>query len=189
MPRAGLTKASVVASGAALADETGWEALTLAALAEQLGVRQPSLYKHVAGLPALRREIQLLALRELQAVTTQAAIGRSGADAVEAIAVAYREYAKANPGRYAASVVAPPSEDPDLYETAAGLLATVTAVLDGFGLRGTDAIDAVRGLRALMHGFVTLELSGGYALPFDLDESYRRLVRGFARSLPRYSGH
>ena len=186
MPRAGLSRASVVASAAALADEAGWEALTLTALADQLGVRQPSLYKHVAGLRALRREIRLLALRELQAVTAQAAVGRSGPDAVEAIALAYRTYAKAHPGRYAATVVAPPGDDPDLGEAAAVLLSTVTAVLGGFGLRGRDAIDAVRGLRALMHGFVTLELAGGFALPVDLDESYRRLVRGFAQSLPRY---
>jgi AcrR family transcriptional regulator len=186
MPRAGLSRATVVASGADLADKSGWEALTLAALAEQLGVRQPSLYKHVAGFAALRREIQLLALRELQTVTAQAAVGRSGTDAVEAIALAYRGYAKAHPGRYAASVLAPPADDPDLAEAAAVLLGTVTAVLDGFGLHASDAIDAVRGLRALMHGFVTLELAGGFALPLDLDESYRRLVRGFARSLMRY---
>jgi AcrR family transcriptional regulator len=186
MPRAGLSRATVVSSGAALADEAGWDALTLAALAEQLGVRQPSLYKHIAGLPALRREIQLLGLRELQAVTTQAAVGRSGTDAVEAIALAYRGYAKAHPGRYAASVLAPPADDIDLVEAAAVLLGTVTAVLGGFGLHGADAIDAIRGLRALMHGFVTLELAGGFALPLDLDESYRRLVRSFAQSLTRY---
>jgi AcrR family transcriptional regulator len=186
MPRAGLSRAAVVASGADLADKSGWDALTLAALAEQLGVRQPSLYKHLAGLPALRREIQLLALRELQTVTAQAAVGRSGADAVEAIALAYRGYAKSHPGRYAASVVAPPADDPDPAEAAAVLLGTVTAVLDGFGLHGADAIDAVRGLRALMHGFVALELAGGFALPVDLDESYRRLVRGFAHSLKHY---
>ena len=36
-----------------------------------------------------------------------------------------------------------------------------------------------------MHGFVSLEQAGGFALPQDLDESYRRMLDGFSRSLPR----
>ena len=60
-------------------------------------------------------------------------------------------------------------------------------MLAGYGLTGDDDIHAIRGLRALMHGFVSLEAAGGFAMPLDLDESYRRLVAGFgdtARSDP-----
>ena len=58
-------------------------------------------------------------------------------------------------------------------------------MLDGYDLAGDDEIHAIRGLRALMHGFVSLEQAGGFALPQDLDESYRRMVDGFSGSLPR----
>lgn len=183
MPRAGLTRQGLTEAGARLADAEGIEALTLAALAQQFGVRQPSLYKHVDGLPALRREIRLLALRELNAEVATAAVGRSGSEALLAVASAYRSYAAQHPGRYAASVAAPPEADAELQQAASALLATISAVLRGFGLDGHDAIHAIRGLRALLHGFVALESAGGFAMPQDLEESYRRLILGFDASV------
>ena len=107
MPRAGLTRAVIAADAAELVDESGWDQLTLAAVAARFGVRQPSLYKHVAGLSELRRDISVLAGRELGEELATAAVGKSGQDAMVAMAEAYRTYAKKHPGRYAASVIAP----------------------------------------------------------------------------------
>ncbi|WP_345711345.1 TetR-like C-terminal domain-containing protein, partial [Kineococcus glutinatus] len=59
----------------------------------------------------------------------------------------------------------------------------VLSVLAGFGLAEEDAVDAVRGLRALLHGFVALENAGGFRLPQDFDRSYERLVTAYAASL------
>ena len=100
MPRAGLNRAVIAAAAAELADEIGWQDITLAAVAARFGVRQPSLYKHVAGLAELRRDVSVLAGRELHAELTHAAVGRSGSDALHAMAEAYRTYAKKHPGRY-----------------------------------------------------------------------------------------
>ena len=65
MPRAGLSRAVVVDVGARLADEAGLDRLTLAGVAAHVGVRLPSLYKHVRGLDDLQRGVAVLALREL----------------------------------------------------------------------------------------------------------------------------
>nr|MDT0664287.1 TetR family transcriptional regulator [Micromonospora sp. DSM 115978] len=54
MPRAGLSRDRVVAEAAALADTAGLDAVTLSTLADRLGVRVPSLYKHVDSLDDLR---------------------------------------------------------------------------------------------------------------------------------------
>ena len=185
MPRAGLNRAVIAAAAADLTDEMGWQDITLAAVAARFGVRQPSLYKHVAGLAELRRDVSVLAGQELHAELTHAAVGRSGADALHAMADAYRTYAKKHPGRYAASVIAPAPGDVEHEQVAGGILMTVEAVLGGYDLAGDDEIHAIRGLRALMHGFVSLEQAGGFALPQDLDESYRRMLDGFSGSLPR----
>lgn len=185
MPRAGLTRAVIAAGAAELADANGWDQLTLAAVAARFGVRQPSLYKHCAGLTELRRDVALLGGRELEAELGAAAVGKSGSDALLAMAEAYRTFAKKHPGRYAASVAAPPPGDTEYEQAAAQLLRTVSAVLAQYQLVGDDEIHAIRGLRALMHGFVSLEAAGGFAMPQDLDESYRRLVSGFADSLNR----
>ena len=185
MPRAGLSRPVIAAAAAEIADESGWPGLTLAAVAARFGVRQPSLYKHVASLAQLRRDVSVLAGREVYAELTHAAVGRSGLDALAAMADAYRTYAKKHPGRYAATVSAPAPDDVEHEQVALDILGTVAAVLDGYHLAGDDEIHAIRGLRALMHGFVSLEAAGGFAMPQDLDESYHRLVDGFAESLGR----
>jgi AcrR family transcriptional regulator len=176
MPRAGLTPQRVVEEAAAVADEGGLDRLTLAAVAERCGVALPSLYKHVHGLDGLRRDLAVLAVRELTATLSKAAVGRAGSDALHAIADAYRAYATAHPGRYAASVRAPDPGDAEHLAAAADALAVFTAVLAGYGITGPDAIDAIRGLRAAMHGFVALEAAGGFGMPHSVDGSYARLL-------------
>jgi AcrR family transcriptional regulator len=181
--RAGLTPDRVIAEAERLADQVGLDALTLAALADTLGVRQPSLYKHVDGLSALKRAISVRAKAELADTLTRAAVGKSRAGAVRSVAEAFRAWAHAHPGRYEASVTAP---DPNDAEDAAASAAVVTVVLDvlaGYGLDGPDAIDATRALRSALHGFVSLEAAGGFGLPRSLDHSYARLVEGFITSL------
>ena len=65
MPRAGLDTEAVVAAAAGLADDVGLERLTLAGLAAALGIRTPSLYAHVNGLPDLRARMGARGAREL----------------------------------------------------------------------------------------------------------------------------
>jgi AcrR family transcriptional regulator len=93
MPRVGLTHERVVAEAAVVADEVGLESLTLAAVAKRVGVAIPSLYKHIDGLDALRRDLAVLGVRELTAAASAAAVGRAGRDALHAIAGAHRDYA------------------------------------------------------------------------------------------------
>ena len=78
MPRAGLNGADVVAAAAGLADETGYAGLTMALLADRLGVRTPSLYKHVGGLADLQHRVATLAMTELGEVIRDAVQGRAG---------------------------------------------------------------------------------------------------------------
>ncbi|MFI1994478.1 TetR/AcrR family transcriptional regulator [Actinoplanes sp. NPDC020271] len=178
MPRAGLAPAAVIEAGAALADEVGLEKLTMGLLAERLGVRTPSLYKHVDSLEALRRGITLHAMREFTEAVSRAAVGQSGAAAVRAFADAYRRWAIAHPGRYASAVRAPDSsdEDEELRRVSNEVMQLMYDVLAGFELPGTHAVDAARVLRSSLHGFTTVEAAGGFGLPRDVDRSYAFLV-------------
>jgi AcrR family transcriptional regulator len=158
---------------------TGFADLTLAKVAAEAGVATPSLYKHVGSLAALRREVAVLAARDLTSVLVERTLGLSGPEAVRALAAAMRDYAHARPGRYAAVQVAPDPADPadtELSDAGARTVGVMIAVLRGFDLPDDRAVDAVRALRAGVHGFVTLELGGGYRLPRDLDGSFAVLV-------------
>ncbi|ROR83572.1 transcriptional regulator, TetR family [Plantibacter flavus] len=187
MPRAGLSRARVVDEAAELADEVGLEGLTLAALAERLGVRQPSLYKHLDSLAGLRRSISLQAKGELGDVLLRAAVGRSGADAITVMAGAYREWALEHPARYTAAQWIAGPEDEEDTAASLGAIQVITDVLTAYELRGDDAIDAIRAFRSTLHGFVSLEAAGSFGLDRDLDRSFDRLVRGFVITLTNWA--
>ena len=176
MPRVGVTRERIVAAAAAITDERGLEHLTLADVARRLGVTLPSLYKHVDGLEAVKHELTLLGLRQLTAAVAAAAVGRARGEALHAIAGAYRAYARAHPGLCSASVRAPEPGDAEHVEAAAAAIDVLEAALSGYRIDGDDAVDAIRALRAAMHGFATLEASRGFGLPPSLDASYARLI-------------
>jgi AcrR family transcriptional regulator len=177
----------VVDEAELIADEVGLSQLTLAVLAERLGVRQPSLYKHVEGLGAVHRSIAVRAKRELGETLGRAAIGRSRGDAIIAISEAYRRWALAHPGRYAAAQRAPAAGDLEDEAVSRAAVQVVSDVLAGYNLRGDDAVDAIRAMRAALHGFVALEVGGGFGLPVDVDRSFDRLVSGLVTAFARWA--
>jgi AcrR family transcriptional regulator len=183
MARRGLDAEQVVDAACALADAEGLEAVTLARVASALGVRTPSLYNHVAGLDGLRRGVALRGVRELTAALREAAVGRAGADAVRAIAHAQRDYARAHPGRYAASAVAAPAGDEEWAAAATEAVEVILGALRGLELAGDDAVHAVRALRSAVHGFAALEMAGGFGMPVDVDASFERLIDVLASGL------
>ncbi|MBQ1014353.1 WHG domain-containing protein [Micromonospora sp. M51] len=188
MPRVGLNQQTVVREAARLADEVGFSQLTLAALANRLGVALPSLYKHVRGADALAQKLAALATAELATEMTTAAVGRSGGDALRAMANAYRGYAHRHPGRYPATQRVPDPADPEHVEAGERAVGAVVAVLRGYGLTGDDAVDATRALRSALHGFVTLEAAGGFGLPRDVDRSYQQLIASMDISFRSWPG-
>ena len=183
MPRAGLDTGRVVDAAAEIADAEGLDAVTLARVAGRLAVRAPSLYNHVDGRAGLLRALALRGVRELTAALRDAAVGRSGDDALGATARAYRAYAGAHPGLYAASVAAPAPEDAEHRAAAQETVDVVYAVLRGWDLEGDDAVHAARAFRSAIHGFVALEAAGGFGMPVDLGASFDRLGATLAGGL------
>jgi AcrR family transcriptional regulator len=182
----GLDRAAVVQAAATLVDIGGLEAVSLADIAARLGVRTPSLYNHVDGLPGLRRELALLGTRELAARVGRSAIGKSGDEAIFALAHAYRAFVIAHPGLYAATVRSArlrEQEDPELEAAQAEVVEIVLAVIAVYGLHDAAALHVVRGLRSLVHGFATIETSGGFGIPLDLDTSFQQLIAIFIAGL------
>jgi AcrR family transcriptional regulator len=181
--RVGLDRASVVEAAVKLIDEEGIEQLSLGRLAERLGVRTPSLYNHVAGLPGLKHDLTLYCLHDLLDLILRSTVGKSRAEAIFALADAYRAYAREAPGRYALTVQAPDPGDQEVQALAQQLVDVVRAVLAPYRLGEEVAIHAIRGLRSIVHGFISLEVAGGFAMPVDLDASFHWLINLFITGL------
>jgi AcrR family transcriptional regulator len=180
--RAGLDHATVVEAAARLVDEEGIEQLTLGRLAERLGVRTPSLYNHVAGLPGLKHDLALYCLRDVYDRVTRATIGKSRAEAIFAFADVYLAYARTTPGRYSLTL-APDLDDQEVQMLAARLVAAAQAILAPYKLSAEDSIHAVRSMRSIVHGFIILEKSSGFRMPVDRDASFRWLITLFIEGL------
>jgi AcrR family transcriptional regulator len=177
VPRAGLSREAVVERAA------GSAPLQLQALAESLGVRVPSLYKHVDGMPGLTRDVTVHGRGEMAHALREAVGGSTGAEAVTQLAHAYRAWAVAHPARYALATRAPAPGDDEDRAAADDLAGVVYDVLAGYGIGGDDAVDATRFLRSAMHGFVALETGGAFALPADTGRSWDRLVASVGAAL------
>ncbi|WP_155371167.1 TetR/AcrR family transcriptional regulator [Catellatospora vulcania] len=177
MARAGLSAQRLTLAAADLADTVGLDHVTISALARAFGVKDASLYSHVRNLQDLRHRIALLAGGELIDAIGAAVAGRAGRDALIAFADAYRAYAMAHPGRYTATQLPVPPElvtaDPAAFRRTYEL---TYGMLRGYGLSEPDLTDAVRLLRSTFHGFVSLEATGGFGHPRDVEQSWRRAV-------------
>ncbi len=177
MVRVGLTAERLAAAGAELADDVGFEGLTVSALARRFGVKDASLYSHIKNLRELRQRVTLYAAAEFIDSIAAAVAGRAGKDALVAFADAYRAYALAHPGRYAATQH---QVDPELLAGSTVMARTADTtygMLRAYGLTEPDLTDAVRLLRSTFHGYISLEAEGGFGHPREVQRSWERGVQ------------
>ena len=184
MPRTGLTSRDVVAAGAVLADEAGFQELTMGLLAQRLGIRAPSLYKHVSDLADLRHRIAAQAMSELAETVRDALQGRSGRDALTALLAAVQAYVTAHPGRYAATTGARfTGPDDPLLAATTRVIDSISAALRGYGIADTEMVHAIRTIRCTIHGFAMLQASDGFQWTGEPGDTFDWMTRFIDRGL------
>jgi AcrR family transcriptional regulator len=184
----GLTLERVIEAAAEIADRDGLDALSLASLAATLGVRSPSLYNHVDGLDGLRRQLALHTSSLLASDLADSVHGLEGTEALRAIAGQLRSFAHRHPGLYDSLLPAPtPDEDPELAAALRESVDVVGSVLAGMDIDPATVIPLIRALRASVHGFVDLELRGGFGLPDNIDDSFTTSVNLVIEAIAAHS--
>ena len=186
--RTRLDKNTVVQTAVEILNAEGVNALSLSRLAEELDIKTPSLYNHVNGLDGLQRELEVMNARLLADRFSEAAIGKSGSELFMDVSQAFRDYVKENPGLYMSTLRSSATlqvQDPNLQHEEERMMKVGLAVMASLGLQGEDAIHGLRALRSMVHGFATLEIAGGFGLPQDCDESFRRLVSALVAGLQK----
>ncbi len=159
--RVGLTPERVARAGADLADEVGFAQVTVSELARRFDVKVASLYSHVKGSDDLRTRIALIALEELADRGAEALAGRAGKEAITAYGNVFRDYAAEHPGRYDAAQW---RLDPESAAASAGPRHSqmMRAILRDYDLSEDDQTHAIRLVGSVIHGYVSLERSGGF---------------------------
>jgi AcrR family transcriptional regulator len=178
-----LSRDGIVHAALTFLDREGWDALTINALAAQLGTKGPSLYNHVDSLEDLRRSVRMRVIGDILEMLSRVAEGRSRDDAVLVMAGAYRSYAHHHPGRYSAFTRMPlGGDDPEYTAATRAAAEPVIAVLASYGLDGEDAFYAALEFWAAMHGFVLLEMTGVMD-DIDVDAVFSDMVLRLATGL------
>lgn len=156
-----LSRDSIVGAALTFLDREGWDALTINALANQLGTKGPSLYNHVQSLDDLRRTVRMRVVDDIIGMLNTVGEGRTRDDAVVVMASAYRSYAHHHPGRYSAFTRMPlGGDDPEFTAATRAAAGPVIAVLASYGLDGENAFYAALEFWSALHGFVLLEMTG-----------------------------
>lgn len=184
MPRVGLSTDDVVAAAATLVDEIGFHELSMGVLAQRLGVRPPSLYKHVESLSDLQHRIAVVAMTELGDTIRDALQARAGLDALHALFSAVRAYVRDHPGRYTSTVGAEftGSGDP-LLAAGARVLDSIGAVLAGYGVGARERDHAIRAMRCMIHGFASLSAANAFQWDADTEVSFDWMIEFMDRGL------
>lgn len=180
-----LSRESIVNAALTFLDREGWDALTINALAMQLGTKGPSLYNHVNSLEDLRRTVRMRVVGDIIGMLNTVGEGRTRDDAVMAMASAYRSYAHHHPGRYSAFTRMPlGGDDPEFTEATRAAAAPVISVLASYGLDGDNAFYAALEFWSAMHGFVLLEMTGAMT-GIDTDVVFTDMVMRLASGMER----
>ena len=181
-----LSRDSIVNAALTFLDRDGWDALTINALATQLGTKGPSLYNHVDSLEDLRRTVRMRVVGDIIDMLNTVGQGRTRDDAVMAMASSYRSYAHHHPGRYSAFTRMPlGGDDPEFTGATRAAAAPVIAVLASYGLDGDDAFHAALEFWSALHGFVLLEMTGVMNGIVDTDTVFSDMVMRLAAGMQR----
>jgi len=147
----------VVTTAVTLIDDPDADELALARVAEELGVQSSALYNHVDGLDGLRHAVAVRAGENLGEMLRDAAVARSGDDAVLAVARAYRTFAHEHPGQHAAALLPPDDTTGDLDDARSAIPETLARVVLSYGCDEATAARLARSVHSTIHGYVALE--------------------------------
>lgn len=184
MPRNGLSRQRLIEAAAALIERSGVPTFSMRALAQALNVKPASLYNHVQSMDTLLTDVCAYALRMQLDAELSAIAGKSGAQAIAALAAASRQFAKEHPQLYRLILQTAAARTEQLGEAAHYISAPFLKVLAHTALSDEEKLHWQRVLRGIVHGFVSQEDAGFFShLPVDADTSFQTAVQCYLDGL------
>ena len=172
-----VSKELIIHGATELIEEEGYGNLTIHALAYRLGVKPSTLYNHMKNIDDLKKAIRICALEKMQAEIAEETKGKSGKEALIALANAIRSFAKENTELYKSIFNVTPNEG--------GI--ELTSLLDtnipDFNLTKDEAIHFTRAFCSAVFGFIMLETSGYFREYANTDNSFVTMVALLLSSL------
>ncbi len=179
-----ITKEIVLQTAVNIADRKGLAGVSLKEIADVLGIKSPSVYKHIpGGLTQIKHEIMVLGWREIDEVIVRRTAGKAGDDSVMALCRAFREYANQHPGVFEALQWHNSYTSVENDDATKGIIQTLYQIIDAYELREDEKLHILRMLRAFVEGYSLIENHGGFGNPLSLDESFDYAVSAMIRGM------
>jgi hypothetical protein len=159
---------------------TSWDKRIAADLTVEI---ERHLADKIATIPEMRRFLAVKGYRELQQHIENSIAGKSGVDALRAMAIGMRQYAMERPGLSAATFRSPATDSPEWRDAQMQLAAVVLGVSSQLGITGEPALHALRLLRSFVRGFVMHEMGASFLEPLEYDRTYELGVEMFVEGL------
>lgn len=172
MSRVGIDKDTIIIRAAQLANEVGIENVTLKILADDLGVKSPSLYNHIGGLEDLKKQIMIYGWKQMEERMIRSAIGVSGYEAIKAGCYAFYHYAIENPGIFNAMLWYNKFQSKDNMEATAGLFPVLFKITASLDISEENCNHIIRTLCGFLEGFSLLVNNGAFGNPISIEESF-----------------
>jgi hypothetical protein len=151
--------------------------------ADLTGEMEHHLADKISTIPEMRRFLAVKGYRELRQLIESNIAGKSGADALRASMLSMRRYALDRPGMSAATFRNPEVDSPEWRTAQMELAVVVFAVFSQLGIKGENAMHALRILRSFVRGFVLHEMGASFLEPLEHDQSYAIGIEVFIEGL------
>ena len=156
-----------------MADKDGFLNISLKTVADRLGIKPPSLYKHFpGGLSEIKEELMVYGWNLLDIKIVKSAVGKSREDGIKAMCYAFRDFAHEHPGIFAAICWHNSYTSELNHEITKGVISSLYAILDFLNFTDDKKMHILRSLRGFVEGFAMLELHGSFGDKVSLDESF-----------------
>jgi hypothetical protein len=138
----------------------------------------------ISTTPEMRRLLAVKGYRELNQRIESEVEGKSGADALRAMAYTIRNYVLERPGLSAAIFRDPVIDGTESQKAGRKLARTVSREFVRLGFNGERTQHALRILKSLIRGFVIHEMAASYVESLEYEKSYELAIDVFIRGLP-----
>lgn len=163
-------------------EDDGVEVFSMHKLAAHFNVKTPSLYRYHKKTELFREINAYTEYKLYQAIGAALQSDQSPTDKIRQIAHDYRQFGLSHPTTYGLLYTNTIDElRPDFEEGVRGVLPFQALMAH---LSGEDkSLPALRGMLAIMHGFVMLELAGQLRRDGSLDEAYDYTIEAYIKGL------
>lgn len=173
MTRSLISKELIIDTAIKIADAKGLSNVTLKELAAELGVKSPSLYKHIpGGLDELYENIMVYSWHSIDKEILRSAVGKSKDDAIRAMCHAFRNFAVQHPGAFEVLQWHNSYASALNRQTTKGIITSLNQVLEAYDMTEEQKLHILRFLRGFVQGFSTIEIHAGFGDTISIDDSF-----------------